>query len=37
MTLLEREAALEALEGALGEVAYGEGRGALVYGEAGIG
>ena len=37
MTLLEREPALEALEGALGEVAHGEGRVALVYGEAGIG
>ena len=37
MTLLEREPALEALEGVLGEVAHGEGRVALVYGEAGIG
>jgi hypothetical protein len=37
MTLLEREPALEALQGALGEVAQGEGRVALVYGEAGIG
>ena len=37
MTLLEREPALEALEGALGEVAHGEGRVALLYGEAGIG
>jgi len=37
MTLLEREPALKALEGALGEAAQGEGRVALVYGEAGIG
>ena len=37
MTLLERGPALEALERALGEVAHGEGRVALVYGEAGIG
>jgi DNA-binding CsgD family transcriptional regulator len=37
MTLLERDAALEALAGALGEAAAGEGRVALVYGEAGIG
>jgi DNA-binding CsgD family transcriptional regulator/tetratricopeptide (TPR) repeat protein len=37
MTLLEREPALQALEGALGEAAGGEGRVALVYGEAGIG
>ena len=37
MTLLEREPALEALQGALGEVVHGEGRVALVYGEAGIG
>jgi hypothetical protein len=37
MTLLERERALEALQGALGEVAHGEGHVALVYGEAGIG
>ena len=37
MTLLEREPALEALAGSLGEVARGEGRVALVYGEAGIG
>ena len=37
MTLLERGPALEALQGALGEVAHGEGRVALVYGEAGIG
>ena len=37
MTLLEREPALEALAAALGEAAAGEGRVALVYGEAGIG
>src|SRR5258706_16331483 len=37
MTLLEREPALEALVAALGEAARGEGRVALVYGEAGIG
>jgi ATP/maltotriose-dependent transcriptional regulator MalT len=37
MTLLEREPALEALAAALGEAAGGEGRVALVYGEAGIG
>jgi predicted ATPase len=37
MTLLEREPALETLRGALGEAAAGEGRVALVYGEAGIG
>jgi DNA-binding CsgD family transcriptional regulator/tetratricopeptide (TPR) repeat protein len=37
MTLLEREAALEALAAALREAAGGEGRVALVYGEAGIG
>jgi len=37
MTLLEREPALKVLEGALGEAAHGEGRVALVYGEAGIG
>src|SRR5258705_1158496 len=37
MTLLEREPALEALVAALGEAVRGEGRVALVYGEAGIG
>lgn len=37
LTLLEREPALEALAAALGEAAAGEGRIALVYGEAGIG
>ncbi len=37
MALLEREPALKALEGTLGEAAQGEGRVALVYGEAGIG
>ncbi len=37
MVLLEREPALEALGGALAEAARGEGRVALVYGEAGIG
>ena len=37
MTLLEREAALETLAAALREAAGGEGRVALVYGEAGIG
>ena len=37
MTLLEREPALEALDAAMGEAAGGEGRVALVYGEAGIG
>src|SRR6185503_15646420 len=37
MNLLEREPALAALQGALADVAHGEGRVALVYGEAGIG
>jgi DNA-binding CsgD family transcriptional regulator len=37
MTLLEREHALQALTGALAEAVAGEGRVALVYGEAGIG
>ena len=37
MNLLEREPALTVLQGALGDVAHGEGRVALVYGEAGIG
>jgi Cdc6-like AAA superfamily ATPase len=37
LALLEREPALEALASALGEAAAGEGRVALVYGEAGIG
>ena len=37
MTLLEREPALEALAAALDEAVAGEGRVALVYGEAGIG
>jgi len=37
MTLLEREPALDALATALAEAAAGEGRVALVYGEAGIG
>ncbi len=37
MTRLEREPALEALQGALRKVTHGEGRVALVYGEAGIG
>ena len=35
--LLERETALQALAATLGEAAAGEGRVALVYGEAGIG
>ena len=37
MVLLEREPALEALLGALADAVRGEGRVALVYGEAGIG
>lgn len=37
MTLLERAPALESLATALAEAAAGEGRVALVYGEAGIG
>jgi len=37
MTLLERAPALEGLAAALGEAAGGQGRVALVYGEAGIG
>jgi DNA-binding CsgD family transcriptional regulator/tetratricopeptide (TPR) repeat protein len=37
VTLLEREAALEALAAAVGEAAAGQGCVALVYGEAGIG
>jgi putative ribosome biogenesis GTPase RsgA len=37
MTLLERAPALDALATALAEAAAGEGRVALVYGEAGIG
>ena len=37
MALLEREPALGALATALAEAAGGEGRIALVYGEAGIG
>jgi predicted ATPase/DNA-binding CsgD family transcriptional regulator len=37
MTLLEREPLLEALAAALGDAAGGDGRVALVYGEAGIG
>ena len=37
MTLLEREPALEMLAAALSEATSGEGRIALVYGEAGIG
>ncbi len=37
MALLEREPLLDALAGILGEAAAGEGRVALVYGEAGIG
>jgi predicted ATPase len=37
MALLERGPALDMLSAALGEVSDGEGRVALVYGEAGIG
>jgi predicted ATPase len=37
MTLLEREPGLEALAAALREAGGGDGRVALVYGEAGIG
>ena len=37
VTLLEREPALEALDAALGDAARGDGRVALVSGEAGIG